>query len=53
MKDKIDSLKKRLNRQIEIDGIRSEKVLELSQKLDILIFEYYKKMENDMFNKEK
>ncbi len=53
MKEKIDSLKKRLNTQIEIDGLRSEKVLELSQKLDILILEYYRKMENDMFNKKK
>lgn len=42
VKKKIDALKNLLNKQLESDDIDREKVLSLSEKLDIYILEYYK-----------
>lgn len=43
MKEKIEILREELNRLIEKDAcLYSEKILKLSQKLDELIYAYYK-----------
>lgn len=41
MKDKINELREKLHHEIELDN--KEKILELSQELDELILEYFKK----------
>lgn len=51
--EKINSLKENLNRLINIEGLKSEKVLELSRELDIFILEYHKNIDKDVPNEKK
>ncbi len=54
IKIKIEQLQEKINKSIEIDGLSADKLLEISQELDILINKYYTyvndKVEGDNHN---
>ena len=43
LNEKIIEMKETLNNKIEFDNLNSEQIVLISEKLDILILEYYKK----------
>lgn len=45
--DKINAVKAILNKELESKNISDEQVIRISQKLDILILEYYNSLEKD------
>lgn len=53
MVEKINIVRRDLDKILETKELTDKKVLEISKKLDILILEYYENINKEMINEEK